>query len=84
LSAYIGASAPKNKNSRAKLMPNTALGQRMAQEWEKREKLKTLHQFAQTLLPRLAISQQNLYYYASLANFHNVYDLRRLKSECTP
>ena len=36
-----------------------------------------------TLLPKLAISQQNLHYYASLANFYTVYDLRRLKPEQT-
>ena len=32
-------------------------------------------------MPKLAISQQNLHYYASLANFYTVYDLRRLKPE---
>ena len=37
----------------------------------------------QDLLPTLGISQQNLHYYASLANFYTVYDLRRLKPEQT-
>ena len=51
----------------------------MAQEREKRAKLQRLYRIAKTLLPKLAISQQNLHYYASLANFYTVYDLRRLK-----
>ena len=41
----------------------------MAQEREKRAKLEPLYRIAKTLLARLAISQQNLHYYASLANF---------------
>ena len=55
----------------------------MAQEREKRAKLEPLYRIAKTLLARLAISQQNLHYYASLANFYTVYDLRRLKPEQT-
>jgi hypothetical protein len=55
----------------------------MAREREKRAKLEMLYRIAKTLLPKLAISQQNLHYYASLANFYTVYDLRRLKSEQT-
>lgn len=55
----------------------------MVQEREKRIKLELLYQIAKTLLPKLAISQQNLHYYASLANFYTVYDLRRLKPEQT-
>ena len=51
----------------------------MAQEREKRAKLEPLYRIAKTLLAELAISQQNLHYYASLANFYTVYDLRRLK-----
>ena len=55
----------------------------MAQEREKRAKLEALYRIAKALLPKLAISQQNLLYYASLANFYTVYDLRRLKPEQT-
>jgi len=55
----------------------------MAREREKRAKLEMLYRIAKTLLPKLAISQQNLHYYASLANFYTVCDLRRLKSEQT-
>lgn len=55
----------------------------MAQEREKRARLELLYRIAKTLLPKLAISQQNLHYYASLATFYTVYDLRRLKPEQT-
>ena len=55
----------------------------MSQEREKRVRLEPLYRIAKTLLPTLAISQQNLHYYASLANFYTVYDLRRLKPEQT-
>jgi hypothetical protein len=55
----------------------------MPQEREKRAKLEPLYRIAKALLPKLAISQQNLLYYASLANFYTVYDLRRLKPEQT-
>ena len=55
----------------------------MAQEREKRAKLEALYRIAKALPPKLAISQQNLLYYASLANFYTVYDLRRLKPEQT-
>jgi len=57
--------------------------QQMARERQKRAKLEPLYRVAKSLLPRLAISQQNLHYYASLANFYTVYDLRRLKVEQT-
>jgi hypothetical protein len=50
----------------------------MAQEREKRARLEPFYRIAKTLLPQLAVSQQNLHYYASLANFYTVYDLRRL------
>jgi hypothetical protein len=53
----------------------------MANEREKRAKLEPLYLIARTLLPKLAVSQRNLHYYASLANFYTVYDLRRLKAE---
>jgi hypothetical protein len=39
--------------------------------------------FLRRKVARLAISQQNLHYYADLAIFYTVYDLRRLKSEQT-
>ena len=55
----------------------------MAQEREKRARLEPLYRIAMALLPRLAISQQNLHYYASLANFYTVHDLRSLKPEQT-
>ncbi len=51
----------------------------MANEREKRVVLEPLYRIAKTLLPKLAISRQNLHYYASLANFYTIYDLRRLK-----
>jgi TnpA family transposase len=55
----------------------------MAREREKRARLEPLYRIAKTLLPGLAISQQNLLYYASLANFYTAYDLRNLKPEQT-
>ncbi len=55
----------------------------MAHEREKRVMLEPLYRIAKTLLSKLAISQQNLHYYASLANFYTIYDLRRLKPEQT-
>jgi TnpA family transposase len=55
----------------------------MVREREKRAKLAQLYWIAKALLPRMAISQQNLRYYASLANFYTVHDLRHLKPEQT-
>ena len=55
----------------------------MAREREKRAKLSSLYRIAKDLLPKLGISQQNILYYASLANFYTVYDLRRLRPEQT-
>nr|QVQ61022.1 hypothetical protein MJEJOPCA_00030 [Escherichia sp.] len=55
----------------------------MAREREKRTLLAPLHWIAKGLLPKLGISQQNLLYYASLANFYTVHDLRNLKPEQT-
>lgn len=55
----------------------------MAQEREKRTRLEPLYRIAKASLPQLAVSQQNLHYYASLAHFYTVYDLRRLKPEQT-
>lgn len=45
--------------------------------------LEPLHHKTCDILPALNISQQNLQYYASLANFYTVYDLRNLKTEQT-
>lgn len=50
---------------------------------EKRAKLEPLYRIAKILLPKLTISQQNLLYYASLANFYTVHDLRHFKPEQT-
>jgi hypothetical protein len=55
----------------------------MVHEREKRAILEPLHRKACDILPALNISQQNLLYYASLANFYTVYDLRNLKPEQT-
>ena len=53
----------------------------MVREREKRARLEPLYLVAKSLLPTLAISQQNLLYYASLANFYTVFELRRMKPE---
>jgi TnpA family transposase len=53
--------------------------QMMVVERQKRATLEPLYQIAKKLLPKLEISQQNKNYYASLANFYSIYDLRRLK-----
>jgi hypothetical protein len=45
----------------------------MARERDKRARLEPLYRIAKTLLPKLAVSQQNLLYYAILANFYTVY-----------
>ena len=55
----------------------------MIHEREKRAILEPLHRKACDILSALNISQQNLLYYASLANFYTVYDLRNLKPEQT-
>lgn len=55
----------------------------MALERQKRLILEPLYQLAAELLPKLAISRQNLNYYASLAHYYSIYDLRRLKPEQT-
>lgn len=55
----------------------------MLHEREKRAILEPLHRKACDILPVLNISQQNLLYYASLANFYTAYDLRNLKPEQT-
>jgi TnpA family transposase len=55
----------------------------MVHEREKRALLEPLHRIAKALLPKLGVSQQNLLYYASLANFYTVHDLRNLKADQT-
>ena len=55
----------------------------MIREREKRALLQPLHRIAKALLPKLGVSQQNLLYYASLANFYTAHDLRNLKADQT-
>lgn len=55
----------------------------MVLERQKRTTLTPIYALATRLLPKLAISRQNLNYYASLTNFYTIYDLRRLKREQT-
>ena len=55
----------------------------MIREREKRALLEPLHRIAKALLPKLGVSQQNLLYYASLANFYTAHDLRNLKADQT-
>ncbi|OSR23362.1 Tn3 family transposase [Pseudomonas savastanoi pv. retacarpa] len=55
----------------------------MIREREKRALLEPLHRIAKALLPKLGVSQQNLLYFASLANFYTVHDLRNLKADQT-
>lgn len=52
--------------------------QMMVLERQKRVTLEPLYRVAKTLLPSLGVSQQNLAYYASLANYYTIYDLRRM------
>lgn len=51
----------------------------MGLERQKRLTLKPLYAIAKKLLPGLDVSKRNIAYYASLANFYTVYDLRRFK-----
>ena len=51
----------------------------MGMECQKRLTLAPLYAIAKALLPTLDISQLNIAYYASLANFYTIYDLRRFK-----
>lgn len=51
----------------------------MGMERQKRLTLASPYTIAKTLLPSLDISQLNIAYYASLANFYTIYDLRRFK-----
>lgn len=54
--------------------------QMMVLERRKQATLKPLYRVAEMVLPTLDISQQNRNYYASLAHFYTVYELRKLKS----
>ncbi len=51
----------------------------MGLERQKRLTLAPLYDIAKRLLPSLDLSQLNIAYYASLANFYTIYDLRRFK-----
>ena len=51
----------------------------MGLERQKRLMLAPLYAIAKALLPSLGLSQLNIAYYASLANFYTIYDLRRFK-----
>ena len=51
----------------------------MGRERGKRATLEPVYNAARSILPQLGISQQNIAYYASLANFYTIYDLRQLK-----
>jgi TnpA family transposase len=51
----------------------------MGLECQKRLALTPLYAIAKALLPSLDLSQLNIAYYASLANFYTIYDLRRFK-----
>lgn len=53
--------------------------QMMRLERQKQTTLKPIYNLAKEILPKLGISQQNQNYYASLANFYTIYDLRRMK-----
>jgi len=55
----------------------------MTLERQKRALLAPLYRAAKELLPKLDISQRNIEYYASLATFYTIYDLRHLKPEQT-
>lgn len=52
----------------------------MVTERHKHSTLEPLYRIAKALLLELDISQQNMHYYASLAHYYTVYDLRNLKS----
>jgi hypothetical protein len=51
----------------------------MGLERQKRNTLAPLYAIAKALLPSLDLSQLNIAYYAGLANFYTICDLRRLK-----
>jgi len=51
----------------------------MVKERQKRATLAPLYSLAKALLPKFGISQLNIAYYASLANYYTITDLRRFK-----
>jgi TnpA family transposase len=51
----------------------------MVMERHKHTMLEPIYRVAKVLLPKLDISQQNMNYYASLAHYYTIYDLRNLK-----
>ena len=53
----------------------------MLMERQKRTALEPVYRLMKELLPALAISQQNLNYYADLAHYYTIYDLRRMRPE---
>jgi TnpA family transposase len=55
--------------------------QMMLTERQKRTALEPIYRLMKKLLPALAISQQNLNYYADLVHYYTIYDLRRMKPE---
>jgi len=56
----------------------------MAAERDKLLAIQPLYQIAKVVLPKLKLSQQNIHYYASLAEYYTIHELRdRLKSEQT-
>ena len=52
----------------------------MVMERRKLATLSPLYQVAKAILPSLGLSQQNMIYYASLAHYYTIYDLRRMKT----
>lgn len=54
---------------------------RMQAECGKLETLRPLYKLAKSILPSLSTSQQNINFYASLAHFYTVYELREFKPE---
>ena len=55
----------------------------MVLERQKRLTLAPLYAIAKALLPSLGLSKLNIAYYASLANFYTIYDLRRFNPSQT-
>ena len=53
----------------------------MVMERQKRAALEPVYQLIKSLLSVLALSQQNLNYYANLAHYYTIYDLHRMKPE---
>lgn len=51
----------------------------MAAERDKHALLAPVHRAAERLLPSLAVSRQNIEYYASLIHYYTIFDLRRMR-----